>query len=63
MSDGNADSTEELGEVDRQWERTTLDHPEDERAIDVSGAIPESDDQLTSDLAEADEIAARLRAE
>lgn len=63
MVDSNPDSTEAIGEADRQWQRTTLDHPEDERAIDVSGAIPEADDELASDLAEADDIAARLRSE
>ena len=63
MVDSNPDSTEEIGEVDREWTRTTLDHPEDERAIDVSGAIPEGDEELASDLAEADDIAAKLRRE
>ena len=61
MVDSNPDSTEAIGEVDRQWQRTPLEHPEDERAIDVSGAIPEGEDQLTSDLADAADIAARLR--
>ena len=61
MADNEPDSTTEIGEVDRQWERTSLTHPEDEEARNVSGAIDETDDELAADLAEGADIAAKLR--
>jgi len=61
MAADEPDSTAEVGEVDREWERTSLSHPEDAKARNVSGAIEETDDELAADLADDADIAAKLR--
>ncbi len=61
MADSNPDSTAEFDEVDREWTHASLTDPENSRAIDVSGEIGENDDQLAGDLADAADIAAKLR--
>jgi len=61
MADKEPDSTAEIGEIDREWEKTSLTHPEDAKARNVSGAIEEADDELAADLADGADIAAKLR--
>ena len=60
MAEGNADSTAEVGEIDREWTSTSLDHPEDGRHINQSGEIGEGDDELSADLADSADIAKKL---
>jgi hypothetical protein len=60
MAGDNPDSTAEFDEIDREWNSTTLQDPET-NVVDVSGEIGESDDELDADLADAQDIARRLR--
>ena len=36
MAEDEPDSTAEVGEIDREWERTSLSHPEDAKARNVA---------------------------
>jgi hypothetical protein len=57
----NGDSTTEFDEVDREFRSTTLSDPENSRHPDLSGEIEESDSELDTDLAEAADVARRLK--
>ncbi len=61
MADNEPDSTAELDEVDREWTRTSLKDPQDSQPRNVAGAIEESDDELAADLADEQDLAAKLR--
>jgi hypothetical protein len=60
MVDSNPDSTAEIDEVDREWTSTTLSDPENGRHIDL-GETEESDSELDTDVAEAADVARRLK--
>lgn len=61
MAENNADSTAEVAEVDREWKTTTLSDPENSRHVDLSSETGEPDSDLDTDLAEAADVARRLK--
>jgi hypothetical protein len=61
MADDEADSTDEVGEVDREWTTASLKDPQNSGHQTLAGVIEEADGELAGDLEEADDIAARLR--
>ena len=61
MADNEADSTVEVGELDREWTTASLKDPQNSGHQTLAGVIEEADGELASDLEEADDVAARVR--